>query len=450
MANLLIVEDDSSFSELLEAFLTKKGNRVTLASSVEEGLSSLKNSKSGSAQFDALLLDYRLPDGNALDLLQAARDTGHRMPAIIMTSFHDIRTAVQAMRSGVFDYITKPVNPDELLMVLSSALEKPATPSVTTKTASTKQPEFLKGKHELSIELYDHVRLVAPTNMSVIVEGESGTGKEHIARSIHQLSDRAKKPFVAIDCGSLSKDLAASELFGYKKGAFTGALQDKSGQFEAADGGTLFLDEIGNLGYDVQIKLLRALQERIITPVGGTEQIKVDVRLIAATNDDLLISSSKGSFREDLYYRLNEFKIKVPPLRDRGKDLDLFITHFVQQANEELGRNVKNLSKEVLNLFHQYDWPGNLRELKNVIKRLILLSKDQIAGTEALPEEMLDSVQPQLKPEESDLKLLQETHEKEMITKVLLEVRYNKSKAAKVLNIDRKTLYYKMEKYQIK
>jgi two-component system response regulator HydG len=450
MANLLIVEDDSSFSELLEAFLTKKGHHITLAATLEEGLASLKDSKAKNQPFDALLLDYRLPDGNALDLLRTARNAGHRMPAIIMTSFHDIRTAVQAMRSGVFDYITKPVNPDELLMVLSSALEKPAAPTLTIKASPSKLPEFLKGKHELSVELYEHVRLVAPTNMSVIIEGESGTGKEHIASSIHQLSDRAKKPFIAIDCGSLSNELAASELFGYKKGAFTGALQDKTGQFEAAEGGTLFLDEIGNLGYEVQIKLLRALQERIITPVGGTEQIKVDVRLIAATNDDLLASASKGNFREDLYYRLNEFKIKVPPLRDRGKDLDLFITHFVQQANQELERDVKSLSKEVLNLFHQYDWPGNLRELKNVIKRLILLSKDQVAGTEALPEEMLESVQPLLRPDESDLKLLQEIHEKEMITKVLLEVRYNKSKAAKVLNIDRKTLYYKMEKYQIK
>jgi len=263
------------------------------------------------------------------------------------------------------------------------------------------------------------------------------------------MSKRSNGPFVAIDCGSLSKELAASELFGHKKGAFTGALQDKIGQFEAADGGTLFLDEIGNLGYDVQIKLLRALQERIIVPIGATQQIKVDVRLIAATNEDLMVNAANGDFRDDLYHRLNEFKIEVPPLRKRGEDLGIFIQHFVEKANEELGRNVRELSKEVMDVFHKYDWPGNLRELNNVIKRLVLLSKEEVATLNALPAEMITAMEDQQKPTGSDLKALQETHEKEMIEKVLQEVRYNKSKAAKLLNIDRKTLYYKIEKYHI-
>mgnify|MGYP003416903073 FL=1 len=293
------------------------------------------------------------------------------------------------------------------------------------------------------------MRLVAPTDMSVIIQGESGTGKEHVAKSIHRLSKHANGPFIAIDCGSLSKDLAASELFGHKKGAFTGALQDKVGQFEAANGGTIFLDEIGNLSYEVQIKLLRALQERVIVPIGSTQPVHIDVRIIAATNEDLLINASTGDFREDLYHRLNEFKIEVPALRDRGEDLNLFIQYFVDKANAEIGRDVKFLSDKVMDIFHQYDWPGNLRELNNVVKRLILLTSGDTADVDGLPAEMSTNVTYTPKPKSSDLKALQEMQEKEMIEKVLQEVRYNKTKAAKLLNIDRKTLYYKIEKYQI-
>ena len=374
-----------------------------------------------------------------------------------MTSFHDVRTAVTAMQIGAFDYITKPVNPEELLMVLREALNRGEEVSEVKVEQKTKVNakmekqalEFIEGKSAISKQLYEYVRLVSPTDMSVIIQGESGTGKEHVAKSIHRLSKRSNGPFVAIDCGSLSKELAASELFGHKKGAFTGALQDKIGQFEAADGGTLFLDEIGNLGYDVQIKLLRALQERIIVPIGSTQQVKVDVRLIAATNEDLMTSAANGDFREDLYHRLNEFKIEVPPLRRRGEDIGIFIQHFVEKANQELGRNVRELSKEVMDVFNKYDWPGNLRELNNVIKRLVLLSKEEVATLSALPAEMIIAMEDQQKPSGSDLKALQETHEKEMIEKVLQEVRYNKSKAAKLLNIDRKTLYYKIEKYHI-
>ncbi|TLU98739.1 sigma-54-dependent transcriptional regulator [Dyadobacter luticola] len=452
MANLLLVEDDTTFSKLLSSFLGKHGHQVKVCSSLKGAREALTEE----GPFDVLMLDYRLPDGNSVDFLKTLRSEGNRTAAFIMTSFHDVRTAVTAMQIGAFDYITKPVNPEELLMVLREALNKGEVTSV--KAVSKAKPnvkadkqslEYIEGKSKISKQLYEYVRLVAPTDMSVIIQGESGTGKEHVAKSIHRLSKRANGPFVAIDCGSLSKDLAASELFGHKKGAFTGALMDKIGQFEAADGGTLFLDEIGNLGYDVQIKLLRALQERIIVPIGATQQVKVDVRLIAATNEDLMANAATGDFREDLYHRLNEFKIEVPPLRKRGEDLGIFVQHFVDKANEELERNVRELSKEVMEIFMKYDWPGNLRELNNVIKRLVLLSKEEVATTSALPAEMITSMEDQQKPAGSDLKALQETHEKEMIEKVLQEVRYNKSKAAKLLNIDRKTLYYKIEKYHI-
>jgi two-component system response regulator HydG len=455
MAHLLLVEDDTTFSKLLSNFLGKHGHQVKVCSNLKEAREALANN-AADGPYEVLMLDYRLPDGNSVDFLKTLRSEGNRTAAFIMTSFHDVRTAVTAMQIGAFDYITKPVNPEELLMVLREALNKgevtsvKSVPKAKASVKSDKQsPEYIEGKSKISKQLYEYVRLVAPTDMSVIIQGESGTGKEHVAKSIHRLSKRANGPFVAIDCGSLSKELAASELFGHKKGAFTGALMDKIGQFEAADGGTLFLDEIGNLGYDVQIKLLRALQERIIVPIGATQQIKVDVRLIAATNEDLMANAATGDFREDLYHRLNEFKIEVPPLRKRGEDLGIFIQYFVDKANQELERNVRELSKEVMDVFLKYDWPGNLRELNNVIKRLVLLSKEEVATTSALPAEMITSMEEHQKPAGSDLKALQETHEKEMIEKVLQEVRYNKSKAAKLLNIDRKTLYYKIEKYQI-
>lgn len=454
MANLLLVEDDTTFSKLLSNFLGKHGHQVQVCSSIREAREAL-GSSDPQTPYDVLMLDYRLPDGNSIDFLKSLRSEGNRTAAFIMTSFHDVRTAVTAMQIGAFDYITKPVNPEELLMVLREALNKgditvTAVPRSKSNVKAEKPSlDFIEGKSKISKQLYEYVRLVSPTDMSVIIQGESGTGKEHVAKSIHRLSKRSNGPFVAIDCGSLSKELAASELFGHKKGAFTGALQDKIGQFEAADGGTLFLDEIGNLGYDVQIKLLRALQERIIVPIGSTQPVKVDVRLIAATNEDLMTSAAKGDFREDLYHRLNEFKIEVPALRKRGEDLEIFIQYFVDKANHELERNVRHLSKEVLDVFRKYDWPGNLRELNNVIKRLVLLSKEEVATLSALPAEMITAMEDPQKPAGSDLKAIQESHEKEMIEKVLQEVRYNKSKAAKLLNIDRKTLYYKIEKYHI-
>jgi two-component system response regulator HydG len=290
--------------------------------------------------------------------------------------------------------------------------------------------------------------------MSVIIEGESGTGKEYVARSIHQNSKRASQTFVAVDCGALSKDLAASELFGHVKGAFTGALQDKTGQFEMANGGTLFLDEVGNLSYEVQVKLLRAIQERIISPVGSNKETRVDVRIITATNDDLAESVRKGQFREDLYHRLNEFKMRVPALRERNDDVEEFLTFFRTGANKELGKNVIGFEDDVLAIFASYDWPGNLRELKNVVKRAVLLTTGDRVQTDAIPVEMITAVkelQAKGKPVAPvyDLKALQEVQEREMIMRTLKEARYNKSKAARILNIDRKTLYLKMEKYGI-
>jgi two-component system response regulator HydG len=442
MAKILIVEDDLTFSQLLEGFFKKHQHEPTVVHNIKNAYRNLDQK-----EYDLLLVDYRLPDGTGLDILSYVNGQGLDLPLVIMTSFNDVRTAVKSIQQGASDYITKPVNPDELLMIVKNALEKGKEEDIAKISSDD---ETIKGHSPSADKLYEHINLVAPTDMSVIIQGESGTGKEYAARALHKQSKRSSKPFIAIDCGALSKDLAASELFGHVKGAFTGAINDKQGQFEAANGGTLFLDEVGNLSYEVQIKLLRALQERVIQPLGSTKSISVNVRIIAATNDDLANSVSNGSFREDLYHRINEFKIQLPPLRERGKDLELFIDHFVKLSNKELGRNVEHISEEAKALLNQYDWPGNLRELKNVVKRMVLLSPTDTAEVSALPDEMILAIRHTgPKPVGSDLKAINEANEKALIIETLVKVKYNKSQAAKLLNIDRKTLYSKMERYEI-
>lgn len=441
MAKILVIEDDLTFAMILEGFLKKQGFEVNVAHRVKDGIKLLK-----SQPYQLVLMDYRLPDGTGFEILEAIRTMPDPLPGIMMTSFQDIGTAVRAMRLGALDYITKPVNPDELLMVIKEALQPKNVPATVTPPSTSL---FISGHSQPSEQLHEFIQLVAPTDMSVIIQGESGTGKEYVARTIHRLSKRADAPFVAIDCGAISGELANSELFGHTKGAFTGAVNDKQGLFEAAQGGTVFMDEVGNLSYEVQVKLLRALQERIIQPLGSNKQINIDVRVITATNDDLVNSVQNGNFREDLYHRLNEFKIKVPALRNRGNDLNEFVAHFVNLANQELGRQVRSFSPEVNAIFRNYHWPGNLRELKNVVKRAVLLSTGEMAGTEALPEEMVFTVPETIKPEGPDLKAHQEANERELILKTLQEVKYNKSKAARLLNIDRKTLYLKLAKYNL-
>lgn len=448
MAAILLIEDDLTFTRILEAFLTKNGHRITVENKGKDGLKTFH-----SKAFDMVLLDYRLPDSTGMELLTEMKNANPEVPVVIMTSFNDIRTAVKAIKAGALEYITKPVNPEELLMVVKQALKKEKKEEYFP-AATPADNKIVKGSSQQAKELHEFIRLVAPTNMSVLIEGESGTGKENVARTIHQLSARSKAPFVAVDCGALSKELAGSELFGHVKGAFTGAVTDKIGQFEAAHKGTIFLDEVGNLSYEVQVKLLRAVQERIIQPIGSTKDVKVDVRIITATNDDLAESVKSGQFREDLYHRLNEFKLTVPALRDRGEDFYEFIDFFREGANRELGRTVKRFSDEVMTLFKQYDWPGNLRELRNVIKRAVLLTTGEEVTMQAIPIEMVEGVRNAVVDKTKsepiyDLKVLQEAQEREMIMKTLQEVRYNKSKAARILNIDRKTLYLKMEKYGI-
>lgn len=455
MSKVLIVDDDVTFCLMLETLLVKHGYLVSQAFTFSDG-----RKKFIEFQPDIVLTDLRLPDHDGLELLKLLKSESSVVPVVLMTSYGDIRTAVKAMRMGAFDYVAKPVNPDEILATIKRALK-----SGDGETAGKAVPFvdlYLEGESAAASRISEHTSLVAPTGMSVLILGESGTGKEFVARRIHQQSERQLKPFVAIDCGALPRDLAGSEFFGHIKGSFTGAFNDKQGQFEAANGGTIFLDEIGNLSYEIQVQLLRAIQERKIRRIGSTVEIPIDVRIITATNEDLKQTVSRGEFREDLYHRINEFAIQVPPLRERHEDMLLFTSHFLGQANAELGRSVTGFSDEVLDIFRNYSWPGNFRELKNIIKRSVLLSKNQIVSVDTLPEELVNesrfapeanhtetAVTVNVTTDEFSLRETARRSEREIIVSALEKVRYNKSKAARLLNIDRKTLYNKMKQYDI-
>lgn len=450
MAKILVVDDDSTFCIMLKTFLGKKGHEVKEAFSYDEALRSIKTE-----EWDVLLSDFRLPEYSGMDLLREAKRESTETIVILMTGYADIRMAVKAIKMGAYEYVTKPINPDEILLTISNAL---ASRSNSTAFEDEDAPmpgnKFLKGISGQSQQVNDYISIVAPTNLSVIIQGDSGTGKEYIAREIHRQSKRSKKPFVAIDCGALPKDLAASEFFGHIKGSFTGAISDKIGQFEVANGGTLFLDEIGNLTYDVQVNLLRAIQERRIKRIGSSREVEVDVRIITASNDDLLEAVKNGEFREDLYHRLNEFTIHVAPLKDRKGDMSIFANHFLALANQELGKNILGFDNDVLEVFTNYSWPGNIRELRNVIRRAVLLEQSSKIGLKSLPFEILshkeDLSTTRVKPVPSEnLKDMKEKAEHDLIVATLEKVRYNKSKAASLLNIDRKTLYNKLKQYGI-
>jgi two-component system response regulator HydG len=439
---ILVIDDDTAFCIMLKTFLQKKGFEVTNAFNAAEAETELSNQK-----FDIVLTDIRLPDKNGLDVLKAAKEASMDTQVILMTGYTDIKTAVSAMKSGAFDYVGKPINPDEILHTIQTALKKKGsgeTPSTSKKPASKTPATFVKGISRDSARLQEHIRLVAPTNMSVLIIGDSGTGKEYIAQSIHTQSKRSGGPFIAVDCGAIPKELASSEFFGHIKGSFTGAVSDKTGHFEAANGGTLFLDEVGNLSYEVQVQLLRALQERKIKPVGSNNEVEVSIRVVAATNEDLQEAVKRGEFREDLYHRLNEFCIRVPKLSERKQDMLIFANYFLDIANDDLEKEVKGFDAEVINLFLNYEWPGNLREMKNIIKRSVLLAQGTSISMDLLPLEMEFSLQ-----QKEKFSGYKKEEEEQVIREALERTNYNKSKAAKLLDIDRKTLYNKLKLYNI-
>ena len=443
MRSILIVEDDITFSLMLTTWLGKKGFRVQSVSSVKEAKQRMEGSF-----YDLVLSDLRLPDGDGIALLHWMKSQCPTVPVILMTGYAEIQSAVLAMKSGAADYIAKPLNPEELLNKINESLASNAESVVAQASSSSLQEPnlYIEGQSAAARVLYEHVRLVAPTDMSVLVTGASGTGKEYVARRIHAESGRSKAPFIAVDCGAIPKDLAASEFFGHVKGSFTGAIDHKTGAFVAADGGTIFLDEIGNLSYAVQVQLLRALQERKVRPIGSNQEIPINVRLISATNENLRAAIEKGEFREDLYHRINEFSIRIPGLKERPEDLLLFANHFLDLANSELRKEIVGFDRETIQLFQSYAWPGNLRQMKNVVKYATLLASGRYITRQELPEELLESIS---KPAITDLSLHDETHERNLILKALEESGNNKTRAAMLLGIDRKTLYNKLKNYQL-
>lgn len=460
MQHILIVEDDIAFGTMLQTWLRRKGFEVDKATSVGAAVKLL--TETFGKEVDLVLSDLRLPDHDGLRLLAWMHEHDINAPFIVMTNYAEVQNAVLAMKSGAADYIAKPVQPDILLQKIKDAMEQNAQQASSTIQNSTPQnaptahnskfktqsakltaPRHIEGKSEASRQLYSYVELVAPTPMSVLILGASGTGKEYVAHRIHDLSARADKPFFALDCGAIPRDVAASEFFGHKKGAFTGADTDKRGAFEMANGGTLFLDEVGNLSYEVQVQLLRALQERRIRPVGGTQEIPIDIRLVCATNENLEEAVSEGRFREDLYHRINEFTIYMPKLSERGSDLFLFADLFIHHANEELNRTVEGFDSDAAELLASHSWPGNLRELNNVVKRAVLLTRGNKITTAELTQAMgqirTDNV----------LQLHDEDTERQRIITALQQTNGNKAKAARLLGVDRKTIYNKIEKLGI-
>ncbi|MFV9483283.1 sigma-54-dependent transcriptional regulator [Christiangramia sp. ASW11-125] len=451
MSKVLVVEDDVAFGTMLKTFLEKREYKVELVFSAAEAFNKIEKSN-----FELVLTDVRLPDHDGLEILKRVKAKDIATQVIVMTSYAEISMAVNAMKEGAFDYVSKPFRPESILQTIENALRTKvvAPKEVTAKPAkkasksssTTQRLDLVEGVSEPSRRLADYVELVSPTNMSVLITGESGTGKEQVAKSIHLESKRRDAPFIAVDCGAIPKEIASSEFFGHIKGSFTGAINDKTGHFEAANGGTLFLDEIGNLSYELQVQLLRALQERRVKPVGSNNEIEVDIRVVTATNEDLSNAVKEGDFREDLYHRLNEFSIKIPALRERKEDLMLFANHFLDEANKDLEKNVLGFTDKAIDAFKNYNWPGNLRELRNMVKRAVLLTQEDLIPLKVLPHEIATSS----RSTENDYGLFKNKNEEQLILDALEKTDGNKSKAARMLSIDRKTLYNKLKQYGIK
>ncbi|MFT5884169.1 MAG: two-component system response regulator HydG [Arcticibacterium sp.] len=454
MYKILVVDDDKDICLLMNRFLSKNGYEVETATSGLAGLKVLKDYKP-----DLLLTDFKLGDIDGTEVLKKAKEFMPELPVIVITGYSDIKVAINVMKMGAFDYVTKPLFPDEILLNIRKALSEGSV-TVQTEEVSKKKKEalYIFGKSAVAKKLMKQLDLVAPTNFSIIIYGESGSGKEAIAKTIHEKSKRKNGPFVAMDCGAISKELAGSELFGHEKGAFTGAMNQKIGHFELANGGTLFLDEVGNLSYEVQVSLLRVVQEQKVKRIGGNKEIKLDVRILVASNEKLSEAIVEGRFREDLYHRFNEFSLDVPALRERGNDIFEFADFFLEATNKELGKEVKGFSEDVKSHFMSYPWHGNLRELNNVIKRATLLTEGNLIESGSLPfeivnhEKMLFVEKMALeRPVQMNghLKMAASEAEYEMIIEALKKVNFNRSKAAAILNIDRKTLYNKMRKMNL-
>lgn len=431
METILIVEDDRVYARTTTNWLMKNGINTRYVLSANAAKAFLDGH-----EVDLVLSDFRLQDSNGVELLEWMRAQGYCIPFLIMTGYGDIPGAVEAVKKGAADYLPKPVQTEKVLGIIRGLLDRRNRKKVAERA-------FYVGKSPLAMKLQNFVRVVAPADsLSVLIQGASGTGKEYVARQIHALSGRADAPFIAVDCGTLPKELAASELFGHVKGAFTGATENKTGMFAVANHGTLFLDEVGNLSMEVQMLLLRALQEKRYRPVGGKEEVKADIRLVASTNEDLERAITEGRFREDLFHRLNEFPLHVPLLAECPEDIIPLAEFMLDIANRELGKDVKGFDRETQKRLKAYPWPGNIRELKGAVKRAALLAKDDWITSEDvdLPD----------KPKQAEVYALNdERTERATIRKALEATGNDRKAAAKLLGISRSTLYLKLKKYRL-
>jgi len=435
--------------KFMQIMLKKEGYDVSSAQSGKEALGELRSS-----HYDLVIADLMMPEMNGLELLSKVRSIDPELNFIVMTAYASVDTAIEALKKGAFDYIAKPFKVDELKITIRKSLEQKriAKENLDLKRQLKKEfslDSFIGDTPEI-IEMKKLVEKVALTDSTVLIQGESGTGKELVAKAIHHHSRRADKPFVTINCAALPETLLESELFGHTKGAFTGAIKEKEGLFFVADGGTFFLDEVGVISQAIQVKLLRVLEEKEITPVGSTKPIQVDVRLIAATNADLEQEVKLGNFRADLFYRLNVIPIHIPTLRERKDDIKLLTFYFMKKYCEKLQIKEKSISDEAMNKLLSYSWPGNARELENTMERAILLAKDDEINIKDLPENILSGEAVKLIEETRPETPTLETIEKSYIFWVLQRTGWQKSKAAQILGIDSSTLYRKIEKYGLK
>ena len=445
---ILVVDDERSMQEFLEIFLNREGFEVVTAGDVESALLAFDND-----DFDLVITDIQMPDRTGLELLREIKARSAETVVLMITAFASTDTAIAAMKEGAYDYITKPFKVEEIRLVVEKALEKKLlareNQRLRTELRSHQRHKTIIGGSEAIQRVFDLVAQVADTRSNVLISGESGTGKELVARDIHAQSDRSGGPFVAVNCGAIPENLLESELFGYVKGAFTGAAQNKEGLFEVADGGTLFLDEIGELPASLQVKLLRVIQERTIRRVGGTSDVRIDVRIVSATNRELAEEVAGGRFREDLFYRLNVIQIEMPCLRERRGDIPLLVHHFVTKFSEELGRPVERVNDAAMAKLMEYDFPGNVRELENLIERAVALSRDPEIGVDALPHDLCQRARPEapmLPSEGVDLDDVLAGYERALLTQALDQSGGVKKRAAQLLGVSFRSFRYRLEK----
>jgi two-component system response regulator AtoC len=442
--SVLVVDDEAIMRESLCAWLQEDGFEVEALETGREAMEAVRRQV-----YDAILLDLKLPDMDGLEILKACKKTQPNTPVTIITAYASIDTAIQAMKEGAYDYITKPFNPEEVSLTLRHIINHQVLQReniyLKLKLEQRYDHRGIISKSHKMERIFDLIATVADTRSTVLIQGESGTGKELIARAIHYESSRSHHPFVSVSCAALVDSLLESELFGHEKGSFTDAKTRKRGKFELADGGTIFLDEIGEISPKLQLNLLRVLQEREFHRVGGEEPVRVDVRVLAATNRDLEEAVREGTFREDLYYRLNVITIHVPPLRERKEDIPLLASHFIEKFNFEFGKNVEGVSEEALQLLLEHDWPGNVRELENVIERAVIINKEGIIMPSHLPPQLIKVPEGAASPAPPHKTLLEV--ERLHIQRVLNENDWNIQRSARILGIDRTTLYAKIKRY---